>query len=142
MIDGYPTYTDLIMKNPEGLSVSQAMAKYIRGNGAGAMVQDVRYIEQYYELPSQKDALDKWGRQAEHAVGTTLPLLTLTMDESSEYGSVYTDIKKYCDENIVAFITGSKDFGEWDKFVKEVENMGIKRCIEIQQAAYDRYMSK
>ena len=142
MIDGYPTYTDLLMKNPDGLSMSQAMAKYIRGNGAGAMVQDVRYIEQYYELPSQKDALDKWSKQAEYAEGTALPRTVLTIDESSEYGDVYTDIKKYCDENIIAFITGSKSFDEWDNFVKEVENMGIKRCIEIQQAAYDRYMNK
>ena len=142
MIDGYPTFTELITKNPEGLSMSQAMAKYSRAGCSGAMIQDVRYIEQYYELPSQKEALDKWSKQAEYAKNTTLPLVTLTMDESSEFGSLYSDIKKYCDENIISFITGSKSFSEWDKFVKEVENMDIKRCIEIKQAAYTRYMSK
>ena len=28
MKDGYPTYTDEVMKNPDGLSITQAMSKY------------------------------------------------------------------------------------------------------------------
>ena len=61
-------------------------------------------------------------KQAEYAEGTALPRTVLTIDESSEYGDVYTDIKKYCDENIIAFITGSKSFDEWDNFVKEANS--------------------
>ena len=42
MTDCYPTYTDVIMKNPDGLPVSQAMSAYIRGNYNGPFVQEDR----------------------------------------------------------------------------------------------------
>ena len=142
MIDGYPTYSDIIMKNPDGLSVSQAMSKYIRGNGGGPFVQDVRYIEQYYEFDSQKEALDAWMKQTEYSKEKTLPPVEFTMEESNEIASFYSDITKYCSEEIVSFIMGEKSFSEYDSFVKTVEKMGIKRAIEIYQDAYERYMKK
>ena len=131
MIDGYPTYTDVIMKNPDGLSVSQAMSKYIRGNASGPFNQDVRYIEQYYEIDSQKEALEAWQKQTENSENKILPALDMSMEESSELGSFYSEVKTYCSENIVAFIMGKKPFSEFDDFVKNMEKLGIKRAIEI-----------
>lgn len=54
MDNGYPKYTDLIMNNPEKLSLAQAMGLYIRGNTSGPFVQDTRYLEQYYTMKQQK----------------------------------------------------------------------------------------
>lgn len=142
MIDGYPTYTDLIMKNPEGLAVSQAMSLYTRGNGGGPHIQDVRYIEQFYELDAQKNALEVWMKQAEPAKNKKLPPVDLSMEESNEIGSFYSDITKYCSEEVVSFVMGEKPFSEYDDFVKTVEEMGIDRAIVIYQNAYERYQNR
>ena len=40
MVDGYPTYTDKILNNPEGWPLAQSLAAYIRGNYNGPFVQD------------------------------------------------------------------------------------------------------
>jgi putative aldouronate transport system substrate-binding protein len=60
MEDGYPKYTDLIMKNPDKLLVTYAMARYVRGSYGGPIIQDPRYIEQYMELSEQKEAVNNW----------------------------------------------------------------------------------
>ena len=31
---------------------------------------------------------------------------------------------------------------EWDAFIAELESMGIDQCIELKQAAYDRYQAR
>lgn len=142
MIDGYPTYTDLIMKDKSGLPVSQAMAKYIRGNMAGPFVQDVRYIEQYYERPRQKEALDVWSSQIKDSEDTRLPKTIMTAEESKEYANIYNNVKKYCDENIVSFISGEKPLSEYEDFVKGAKKLKAERALEIQQQAYDRFIRK
>ncbi|UUZ91610.1 hypothetical protein LJK87_39400 [Paenibacillus sp. P25] len=60
MENGYPKYTDLLMKNPDKLAPSQAMSMYIRGNYNGPFVQDKRYLEQYLALQTQRDAVTIW----------------------------------------------------------------------------------
>ena len=57
MKDGYPTYTDEVMKNPDGLSITQALSKYNLASYSGPFVQDRRYVEQYSALPQQKRPL-------------------------------------------------------------------------------------
>lgn len=142
MIDGYPTYTDKVMNDPEGLSVSQAMAKYIRGNMSGPFIQDVRYIEQYYERPQQKEALEVWTSQKEYSGDTWMPKIILTAEESGEYATIYNNVKKFCDENIVAFISGEKPLSEYDRFIEDIKKLKAGRALEIQQAAYERYIKK
>ena len=46
MVDGYPKYTDMIYNNPDGLTISQAMAYYMRTAINGPFIQDPRYLEQ------------------------------------------------------------------------------------------------
>ncbi len=57
MIDGYPTYTDYIMNNPDGKNVGEMLMAYTHSAYFGPMVQDVRYMEQYAQYQEQKDAI-------------------------------------------------------------------------------------
>lgn len=140
MIDGYPTYTDVITNNPDGLSMAQAMPLYIRAANEGPFVQDVRYIEQYYSLPQQQAALDVWS-QNDHEKHT-MPQITLTQDETNEYSKIMSDITTFRDESVVAFILGSKPLSEFDAYVQQIKDLNIDRAIEIQQAAYDRFQNR
>jgi len=43
--------------------------------------------------------------------------------------------------DLVRFITGDRNINtEWDAYVKQLENLGLKRYLEIQQDAYDQSM--
>ncbi|MBO5008261.1 MAG: extracellular solute-binding protein [Clostridia bacterium] len=139
MIDGYPTYTEKITNNPDGLSIIQAMSMNIRANNSFPIIQDKRYIEQYYELPQQLEALEIWQNDSElHAI----PPVTYTSEESSEYASLKTEIDAFIETNTLNFILGKRSFKEWDKYIAELENLNYKRVIEIIETAIDRYSSR
>lgn len=73
-----------------------------------------------------------------------LPPLFFTEEEAAEYTELKTLINDYVKESIARFVTGDMDIEkEWDNYVKELDNMGLARYIEITQTAYDRqYGSK
>ncbi len=61
---------------------------------------------------------------------------------SGELATLQTNLNSYVNQNQLAFITGSKNIDtEWDAYVKGLESTGMKRYLEIQQQAYDKYKS-
>ncbi|MCI8517734.1 MAG: extracellular solute-binding protein [Hungatella sp.] len=140
MVEGYPTYTDTIMKNPEGLPVSQAMSAYIRGNYNGPFVQDIRYLEQYYTLEEQKATGGTWGDS--NGKAHVMPPVTPTSDESREFSTIMNEINTYRDEMTLKFIFGTESLDNFDEYVKNIENMGLSRALEIQNAALERYNAR
>ncbi len=139
MVDGYPTYTDAIMKNPDR-PVSQAMSAYIRGNYNGPMVQDLRYLEQYYTMDEQKETPSVWGDS--NGKAHVLPPITPTSDESKEFSTIMNEINTYRDEMTLKFIFGTEPIENFDQYVKNIEGMGLARALEIQNAALDRYNAR
>lgn len=140
MVDGYPTYTELITKNPNGLSMAQSLPLYVRAANEGPFVQDKRYIEQYYQTDRQKNALDVWSKNnhQNHA----MPQITLTDAESSEYSRIMSEINTYCDEKFTEFVMGKKSVADFDSYVQDIKGMNIERAIEIYQTAYDRFLKR
>ena len=138
MKDGYPTYTDIIMNNPEGKSVGDVMTEYIFGNWSGPFAQDEAYIEQYNNLPQQNAALTLWGENLK--TDNMLPPLTFTSAESSRITSIMNNVKTCADENLFKFIMGIKSVDkDYDSFVKELKAFGIDEAIEIYNTALARY---
>lgn len=143
MKDGYPTYTDEIMNNSEGLTVTQSMGKYLLAANTGPFVQDKRYIEQYYAKPQQKESLTNWSKHLETSESSTLPTLTYTADESTEYANIMTEVEKFVNENTAQYISGIKSLDSFDSsFENGLASLKIDRALEIVQAAYDRYKNR
>ena len=140
MVEDYPTYTDLIMNNPDGLPVSQAMSAYIRGNYNGPFVQDARYLEQYYTLYEQKETPEVWGDS--NGKAHLLPPITPTSEESKEFSTIMNEINTYRDEMTLKFMFGTESLDKFNDYVKNMENMGLDRALEIQNAALERYNSR
>ena len=140
MVNGYPTYTDEILNNPDGMPVSQAMSSYIRGNYNGPFVQDIRYLEQYYTMEEQKLAPAVWGQC--NGAAHTMPPITPTSEESREFSSIMNEVNTYRDEMILKFIFGAESLEHFDTYVKNMENMGLSRALEIENAALDRYNAR
>jgi putative aldouronate transport system substrate-binding protein len=138
--DGYPTYSDAVMKNPNNLSIANAIAQYARASYFGPFVQDKAYIEQFYELPEQKNALVVWADT--DAAKTKLPPVALSPEESSEIANIMNNIDTYIDEYSLAKIMNVNKNDDFASFVEQVNKYGLPRVIEIYQGAYERYKSR
>ncbi|NOU66106.1 extracellular solute-binding protein [Paenibacillus sp. LMG 31461] len=137
MVDGYPKYTDLLMKNPDKLAPAQAMSMYIRGSYNGPFIQDKRYAEQFFVLPTQRDAINVWKKT--DTAKYSLPPLTPTPEESSEYAKIMGDMNTLVDEMTLKIILGNEPVDGFEKYVDKMKSLNLNRAIEIQQAALDRY---
>jgi putative aldouronate transport system substrate-binding protein len=137
MVNGNPTFTDLLMKNPDKLAPSQAMALYIRGNTGGPFVMDKRVSEQYLSLPEQKSAIELW--QKTDVVKYQLPLVTPTPEESTEFAKIMADINTLVDEMTLKIILGAEPLDSFEKYVEKMNSVKLSRAIEIKKAALERY---
>lgn len=140
MKDGYPTFTKLVTDNEDGMPMAQILTTYARSTCEGPFVQDERYIEQYYQHPRQKEALEVWSKNdcGEYA----MPQITLTKEESGELSDIMAEVGTYASENITNFMLGKKPISEYDMFVNNLHDMNIDKAIEIYQAAYDRFAAR
>ena len=136
MVDGYPTYTDLVKKDPEGLAMQFALSKYTAVAYGGPFVQDARYYEQYLPYEEQKAAVKNW---TDHDDSTRIPYISYTLEENSEHSKIMTPIRSYVSENLLKFITGQESMDKWDDFVAQIKGSGIDKVISITQTALDRY---
>lgn len=137
-VDGEPHLTELVTNNPEGMGSFIAESKYL--NWCAPYCLDERYYDSVYDTQAQADANDIWNsnrNSSQKYYGD------MTGDENTQYSAVYNDIDTYISNMAVSFMTGAADVdSEWDTFVSTIESMGIDQCIEIKQAAYDRYCSR
>ena len=140
MVDGSPKFTDVILKNPDGLNTSQAMTKYMRAHENAPMVQLKEYIYQYYKYDQQKKALEVWSDT--DAKNYMLPPLTPTAEESTRYASIMSDVLTYTDEMFDKFVMGVEPVSGYDSYVEQVKKFGIDEAISILQNAYDRYKER
>nr|WP_280518612.1 ABC transporter substrate-binding protein [Lederbergia wuyishanensis] len=72
-----------------------------------------------------------------------LPPLYFTQEQSAELAELESTINNFVDESNAQFITGTEDIDKgWDKYLKTLESMNLKRYIEIYQEAYDAKYKK
>lgn len=135
----YPRFTDNVMANPDGLPITQAMARYNLASFSGPFLHDKRYSEQYNEREEQINAINTW-LDADHS--KILPPLQPSAEESSRYASIMNDVQTYRDEMFDKFVMGTEPLDNFDKFVDTIKNMGIEEAIQIQQAALDRFNAR
>ena len=140
MVDGQPVYTGLVTDNPDGISAAKILPLYVRSANEAPIIQDERYIEQYYQHPAQKKSLEIWSENEYEK--HSMPHITLATEELDDYNRIMIDISAYCEENTEDFIIGSRPIEEFEMFVEECKAKHIDRAIAIKQAAYGRYINR
>ncbi len=138
MVDGYPTFNDLIYKNDEGLSPTQALSKYTHCTFQGPSEFDEKFFKQQYMYQEQKDAIDIWA-DTNAGAHVIVDYNAATAEEQTEISKYLTDINIHISENVTKFIMGIRPLSEYDTFIEELKGLKIDRVIELKQAAYDRY---
>ena len=140
MVDGYPTYAEVITANPEGLSMSAAMARYIQSYNAGPFVQDARYMEQYAARPEQKAAVQTWS--STNMEKHLLPNISLLPKDTNAMAKKISAVNSYKDEMLIKFIMGTEPLSNYDAFVKGLKDRGIEEYLKLMNEAYDRYEAR
>ncbi|RAV15336.1 extracellular solute-binding protein [Paenibacillus contaminans] len=135
--DGKLEYVDEIKKNPAGLTMDQALTKYVTWMGGSypGYVQE-KYFKGSETLPESIEA----GKKAEpHAIKELWYNFNFTEEESEFMKTKGGDIHTYIAEMEAKFVTGAASLDDWDKYVTTVKNMGVAEYLKVYQAAYDRY---
>ena len=137
MVDGYPTFTDIILNNPDGYTIDQSLSRYTMSTANFSVIKDSRYFEQTtLSTPQQQKSQEYWDPADKSLL---LPSITLTSDESSRYSSVMSEINTYVEEMFTKFVMGKESFDNFDTFVNNIKKLKIEDAIQIQQDAVDRY---
>lgn len=145
MEDGYPKYTDEILKNADGLSVNEALGMNCRATSqAPGFKQAPEYLEQYYQFSQQVDGFKMWADNVEGTRKSYVPEgLSASQSESEELAALGTNINTYVEEMSLKFITGQEPLDNFDNFVKTLkDSFNVDRYIEIEQSMYDRYLKR
>ncbi len=142
MVDNVPTYTDIITDSEKngGLSISQAMSKYIRGCYNGPFEQDPDYLFQMYPLEEQKEGVTIWSQT--DADKHLMPLVVMTEEENEEYSNIMKDVDVFREEKLAKIITGQESLDTLDSYFETLKSLNIERAIELKQQAYDRYLAR
>lgn len=140
MVDGKPVYTDKILNNPEGYSISEAMCRNFQASyPTTGLKQDENYLKQYYQYPQQVEAFQLWAKNEDK---TMIPMLTPTLEESEEAATLNTEITTYVEEMVLKFVQGAEPLSKYDDFVAGLKKLNLDRYLELQQIAYDRYLNR
>lgn len=139
--DGFYKLKDEFAKNPNGLTVDEALSEYTIFQGGGIPQRVTQKVDQSAavlpEMIANKDVI-----RPNLVPDEKLMIPTFTEKENIELSTYATDIEAYADENIVKFITGAKPLSEWDKYVSTLNKMQLDKYLAIYQAAYDRWNQK
>lgn len=136
--NGKPKLTNLITSNPDNLSYVEALGLYTHTVNPGPYVESRELIDNL-AVTNEDHNYDIWKTDNLKHV---LPPVTIAAEDASEYARIMSDVNTLVDETTLKIILGVKPIRSYEDFVKELESLQIKRAIEIQQAAYDRFQQR
>lgn len=131
--------TDLMTKDEGGLDA--AFKKY---TGAHTNLFATIQMSKLVELKNSKaaaDAVSKWVENSE-AMEYLLPSLVLTSEEQTRFNELNTALTSYVYETALKFAAGKESLDKYEEYEKTIYEMGLQECLDIYQAAYDRYISR
>lgn len=137
--DGSKSFTELITNNPDGIAMS--FARELFTAPTGGYIYD---FETRTALWGDKefDACKIWNENVSRDKCVS-SFISMTTEESEEYSALSGDIITYISQALSEFIMCQRNLdGDLDAFLDQIREMGIERCQEIEQVAYDRYMER
>ncbi len=135
--DGSLRFTELITSDERG--VAEAMKDYTGMYTIGVGIQMADMVKAKNNEASV-EAVSVWTENTV-AAQYMLPPYKRTEDEQVIYNDINTQLTTYVSEMALKFITGEESLDNFDKFVEQLDAYGLQELLEVEQAAYDRYMN-
>ena len=138
--DGNVVFTDLLTKDPLGLDA--ALTKYAvwTSNSLGVQTHKFKVAFNREEVIEANKIWTDNSEASKYFVPGNLPL---SADDAITYADAYTAIQTYVEQMAIKFMTGEASLeNDWDSYLAQLNKLGLPDVLSIQQAAYDKYMSK
>ncbi|MDF2484862.1 MAG: hypothetical protein K0R46_1030 [Herbinix sp.] len=139
MVNGVPTYTDVILKAPEG--ANDALDKYVSAQWQNIGVQATELVRQKNN-PIAVASVDVWLQNQESKKHIFPAGVTRTTEESNEATAIINSIQTYVQEMSLKFMTGEESLDNYDQYLVTLDGMGLSKLLEIQQTAYERFLKR
>lgn len=139
MVDGVPTYTELVTNNPDGYSLDGVARSYGLINWPGIHSDEMN--RQRHPEATQIDAYEMW---SDSDYDKYALIYTGVLEEYlKEYTDLWVDIDTYIKECRAKFITGDMSVeNDFDSYISTLQSMGMDRVIEIKQATLDAWLAR
>ncbi len=133
---GKPQFTEKMMNHPS-LNFTGCMHWYLINNGVIMSVDR-------NEATMSDEALrynEVWGTPGEYNFSAAV---AFTPDETTEIGSIVSDLNVKVQESVVQWITGAEELNDdtWNEYLDQMDQIGWARFLEIVQDAYGRWLEK
>lgn len=138
-VNGEPRLTELVTNNPDyTYNLALNIFTCDRQTPVPFVIDEEKARTDYSE--DQHNTIEVWNAASDGAYNIPRQGVNMTADEKEEYNSIFNDIDTHMDTTIAKFVVGDRSLDEFDDFVEELKSMGIEKCIELEQTAYDRYL--
>jgi len=137
-VDGEPKFTEEFLTNGRPVNAQlYEVGSQLRGRG---YFQDYEYEKQWSnEFALEGIALyDKGDYLIDQFLG-----VAFNKEEQRVYDKGMNSIRTYMLEQQQAWILGTGDIEkDWDKYIEQINKMGLEKILTVMQSAYDRQYGK
>ena len=137
---GKAAWSTNVTENPD-TTFRMALVTYTM-TGLPSIWDEERYWSEIYDEAAY-EAAELW-MNADNDKAYDLPgALFYTTDESTVYATKVSDVETFANQYILSTITGEQDVdATWENYVDKLYSLGLQECIDVQQAAYERYLGR
>lgn len=136
--NGDPHFTELITEDPRGTAQARYDYTGTTDMATASLQMYAAVADAYSETFVQ--ATEAWNSNTDY-MDYILPTLVYTTDEDSRYTDLNSTLGTYISEMALKFVVGEESLDNFDGFVDTLYNMGLEELLEIQNNAYQRFMS-
>ena len=141
MVDGYPTLTDYITRNPDGKSINVALAEFCLGCSNYPFWNDSAVREQ--RMLSYPAQIEAGTRLVNQSLDLLVPRISMTAEETYDYSAIIGEVETYVKEMTVSFLLGNEDIETgFDAYMQTLKDLGVEDAIAIYDAALQRYYAR
>lgn len=137
--NGEISFTDYILKNPNKLSVQDALS-------AMGCLPNIPYVQlkdnavaQLASFPERmRNDILNVSNKAEGMYESEILLPPATAEENTKINGLGSDLSTYVWEMTGKFIIGQESLDNFDGYVEKVKSLDLEQLTEVRQARYDR----
>lgn len=138
--NGLPEFTDMILNNPDGISITDGSFCLKNHFGSRYCYSDA------IQHPGNASNTHNTSLRLEWTADTDnylqMPPIILNVDEATERAELMGEIETYVEEMRLKFITGAESLDNYDTYLETLKSLGMERAIELTQSALDRFNGK
>lgn len=140
VVDGKNQFTDLVLNNPDGLSIEEAGARYAGGVITQMpVVNDTEVFTAMKSQPQQQAAVQLWSTADQSLI---LPTLFFDTDRLTANANIMSDIDTYVGEMFNKYIMGIESLDSFEDFQATILSMNVQEVLDSYQTAYDTHYMK